>query len=303
MIPVVIAMDIGGTKTAVVVERLDGTRVVDLELPSEDWSATPAASAARWMAARIASAVPDAHRVVALGAGAQGCDSNEHRRELEAALRDIGIDAIVVNDAALLLPAAGIDRGIAVIAGTGAIGVGQDAAGDYLFAGGWGWVLGDEAGAAGIVRDATRAALLAHDQGLPDDGLLGALMASFQAVDAPALARAVNDEPTMDNWGSRAPVVFAAADAGSARALAVITGAARHLVDLVGQLRHRGAVGRDVVAGGSVIVHQPRLMTTFQTLLGQQQPDLRPHLLSGPPVLGALALAHRRAALTNQGGT
>ncbi len=296
MIPVVVGMDMGGTKTALVMERLDGGRVLEVQLPSGDWSASPVASAATWIATRVASAVPDGHRVIALGAGAQGCDTNEHCRALGEALGIHGLDAVVVNDAALLLPAAGIDRGIAVISGTGAIGVGLDRHGGYLFAGGWGWVLGDEAGAPGLVRDATRAALLAHDQGLADDGLLQALLDAFEVTDAPGLARAVNDEPTMDSWGARAPVVFAAADAGSRRADRVIRGAALHLVELIGQLRDRGAVGGDVVAGGSVIVHQPRLMDAFRVLLAAAQPGLVAHLLTDPPVLGALALARQRAA-------
>jgi len=138
--------------------------------------------------------------------------------------------------------------------------------------------------------------LLAHDQGLPDDGLLATLMDAFSVADPPALARVVNDEPTMDNWGPRAPAVFAAADSGSTRAMTIVEGAARHLVDLVGQLRGRGAVGRDVIVAGSVATNQPRLMDAFRSSLAREQPDLVPHLLSGPPVLGALVLAHRRAA-------
>ena len=296
MIPVVVGLDIGGTKTALMVERTDGERLVELELPSGDWSSTPVDRAALWVETRVRDAVPAGCEIAAVGAGAQGCDSNEHCHELAAALVALGLDAVVVNDAALLVPAAGLDQGIGLISGTGAIGVAQDADGRFLFAGGWGWVLGDEAGAAGIVRDATRAALLAFDQGLADDGLLSALLGAFSVTDAPALARAVNDEPTMDNWGSRAPAVFASADAGSARAVEVISGAARHLVDLVGQLRDRGAVGRDVVAAGSVIVRQPRLMDAFRAGLAREQPDLVAHLLSGPPVLGAVALARQRAA-------
>jgi N-acetylglucosamine kinase-like BadF-type ATPase len=296
MTPVVVGLDVGGTKTALAVERLDGERLVTRELPSGDWSASPVADAASWIATRVAGVVPSDQRVVALGVGAQGCDTNTHCLALGEALGAQGFDAVVVNDAALLLPAAGIEQGIGVISGTGAIAVGQDAHGGYLFAGGWGWVLGDEAGAAGIVRDATRAVLLAHDQGLPDDGLLRALLGAFDVPDAPALARAVNDEPTMDNWGARAPAVFAAAEAGSLRADAVVRGAAGHLVELIGQLRRRGALGGHVVAAGSVIVHQPRLMDTFRALLSGMQPDLVAHLLTEPPVRGAVALARRRAA-------
>ena len=293
MTAVIAGMDMGGTKTAVFVENLDGERLVELELASEDWDASPPAAAAAWIAERLRIAVPDLSDVVALGVGAQGCDTAEHCRELAHELGELGLRSTVVNDAALLVEAAGFHEGIGVISGTGAIAVGQDASGDYLITGGWGWVLGDEAGAPGLVREATKAVLSAYDRGLPDDGLLSALQAAF-AVDAPAaLARAVNDEPTMDNWGSRAPALFAAADAGSPLALSIIESGARHLVDLVGQLLARGSVGLDVVAGGSVIVNQPRLYGDFVRLLAAGHPRHRPHLLEQPPVVGALALARR----------
>src|SRR5690606_38333955 len=162
-----------------------------------------------------------------------------------------------------LVPAAGLESGLGVIAGTGSIGVGRDTAGAAVITGGWGWVIGDEAGAAGIVREAARAALFAHDDGLPDDGLLAALLDAFDVEDAERLARTVNDEPTMYHWGPRAPAVFAAADAGSARAVAVIDGAADSLARLVDQLLARRAVGSDAVAAGSVVVGQPRLHEGF----------------------------------------
>jgi N-acetylglucosamine kinase-like BadF-type ATPase len=291
---VVVGLDVGGTKTAVIVETLDGRRLVETELPSEGWDAEPVSSGARWLAERIARLVPPGHEVAAVGVGAQGLDSNAISAEFAAALP---YPTIAVNDAALLVSAAGFEQGIGVISGTGAIAVAQDASGDYLITGGWGWVIGDEAGAAGIVREATKAALLAHDGLRPDDGLLSALLAAFGVADAERLARAVNDEPTMDNWGPRAPAVFAAAAAGSALAAGVIADAASHLGTLVDQLVARGAVGSRVVAAGSVIVNQPALYDAFAGLVAARHPELSVTLLTDKPVVGALALA-RRALIT-----
>ena len=171
--------------------------------------------------------LPPGAIVAALGLGAQGLDTDAIAREFAAAMP---WRTTAVNDAALLVPAAGLDSGLGVIAGTGSIGVGRDAHGTAIITGGWGWVIGDEAGAAGVVREATRAALFAHDDGLPDDGLLSALLDAFDVENPERLARTVNDEPTMDHWGPRAPAVFAAAGAGSALASSVIDGAARSLV-------------------------------------------------------------------------
>ncbi|WP_395676513.1 BadF/BadG/BcrA/BcrD ATPase family protein [Inquilinus sp.] len=288
------ALDIGGTKTHLVIEAAGGGRLVDVVEPSEDWEAEPAAEAAAWIAARIARHRPADGRVVALALGAQGVNRAATAAALQAALAGQGLPATVVNDAALIVPAAGLTEGIGIIAGTGAIGVGADAGGAFLTAGGWGSIIGDEGSAAGLVREAARAALRGHDQGRPDDGLLGGLLAAFAVADAERLARRVNDDPTVENWAPHASAVFAAADAGSALARAVIADGARHLVDLVVQLRGRGAAGSAVVVAGSVIVNQPRLLDAVRAGLADRLPGLALHVLRAPPVEGAVLLARRR---------
>jgi N-acetylglucosamine kinase-like BadF-type ATPase len=285
-----VGLDVGATKCAVLLETTAG--VTAHTVPSTGWNAEPVAYAATWILAIIERVLPADVRVDALAVGAQGLDNAELAHGLAEALRGAGLSRVLcVNDASLLVPAAGLASGIGLIAGTGAIGHGLDAEGRTLLAGGWGAVIGDDAGAAGIVREAAKAALLAHDDGLPDDGLLAALLDAFAVTDSERLARSVNDEPTTDHWGPRAPAVFAAAAAGSARAATVIDGAAAHLVRLVTQLRDRGATGTDVVAGGSVVVGQPLLADAVRSGLARRHPELAFHLLTAEPVDGALALA------------
>jgi N-acetylglucosamine kinase-like BadF-type ATPase len=293
VIEVVAGIDAGGTKLAVRVETLDGTRLCDKEFPAEDWSASPVDTAATWLRERLDRAVPAGYRMLAAGIGAQGCDTQKHCAELETALAEQGLRAVVVNDAALLVPAAGLTEGIGVISGTGAIGVGANADGDPLFAGGWGWVIGDEAGSAGIVRLATVAALTAHDEGNPDDGLLSSLLRAFDVDGPEALARKVNDEATAENWGPHAPAVFTAVEDGSALAGEVVGAAADHLAALVRRLVARGAVGKDVVAAGSVITGQPRFEAAFRARIGTAFPHLTVTLLEDLPVAGGVALARR----------
>lgn len=263
---------------------------------------------------------------MAAGIGAQGCDSASICSELRLALAALGIPAVVVNDGALLVPAAGLEAGIGIVAGTGSIAVSADRAGEVLLAGGWGWVLGDEGGAAAIVREATRAALRAHDEGHADDGLLAALLSAFGVDGAGAgvaagsgagagasvltvagavtgagagagvverLARVVNDWPTVENWAPRAPAVFAAAEGGSGLAVAVIEAAAADLAALAGRLRARGAVGTVVVAGGSVVTRQPLLARALAVQLRLVDAELELRVLDEEPVAGAVVLARR----------
>ncbi|WP_327233195.1 ATPase [Streptomyces sp. NBC_01317] len=291
---VLVGADIGGTKLALRVETPDGAVRVDTAVPATGWEATPVDRAARWLLGRVAPVLSAGDEIAALGVGAQGCDTQEHCARLAAAFGRLGVAATVVNDAALLVPAAGLDRGIGVIAGTGSIAVGADTGGTVLFAGGWGWVLGDEGSAPAIVRDAARAALAAYDTDRHDDGLLSALLAHYRVTDAPGLARAVNDQPTTGNWGPAAPAVFRAATAGSPLALAVVDEAATQLCALVTRLRARGAVGRTVVAAGGVVLGQPLLADRLRARLASVQPDLTLRLLDVPPVAGAVALARIR---------
>ncbi|MEV7341058.1 BadF/BadG/BcrA/BcrD ATPase family protein [Streptomyces sp. NPDC093544] len=291
---VLVGADIGGTKLAIRVAAPDGAVRVDVEVPSTGWEAAPVKEAARWLLDRVGPVLPEGDEIAALGVGAQGCDTQEHCARLTAAFEALTVPAAVVNDAALLIPAAGLDSGIGVIAGTGSIAVGADAEGTVLFVGGWGWVLGDEGSAPAIVREAAKAALARQDEGREDDGLLSELLAHYGAADAPELARAVNDSPTPATWGPAAPAVFRAAAAGSASALAVVDDAAAHLIALVSRLRTRGAVGQTVVAAGSVVLGQPLLADRLRDRLAAAQLDLTLRLLDVPPVAGAVALARVR---------
>lgn len=287
-----VGLDLGGTKSSLSAESVDGTIRYDRTLPSLGWDAEPAEAGAMWIDRMLRASLPADAVVRRLVIGAQGLDAEPAAAALHAELLAMGYcDVVCLNDAALLVPAAGFTTGLGIIAGTGAIGVGQDSNGQPVVTGGWGWVLGDDAGAAGIVREATRRALFAHDEGEPDDGLLVSLLQAYDVDNAERLARVVNDVPTMENWGQHAATVFAAADAGSELALGVVAHAADHLATLVSQLLRRGAVGSDVVAAGGVISNQPRLHAEFTALVQLAHPELRVHLLHEAPVAGALALA------------
>jgi N-acetylglucosamine kinase-like BadF-type ATPase len=290
-----VALDVGGTKTHLIVETLAGDRLLDTVITSHDWDAEPAAHGADWLAARLKANLPSDIDIASIAFGAQGINRPDTGRALEAALLDRGYRTHAVNDAALIVPAAGFLEGIGVIAGTGAIAVGTDAGGQPLSAGGWGCVIGDEGGAAALVREAARAALRAHDEGRPDDGLLSALIKDFGVEDAERLTRKVNDDPTAENWAPHCEAVFDAAERGSQLAANVISEGADYLAALVGQLTNRGATGKNVVVAGSVIVNQSRLFDAFKLALYKQHPQLSVHMLTVSPVEGALFLA--RAAL------
>jgi hypothetical protein len=76
----------------------------------------------------------------------------------------------------------------------------------------------------------------------------------------------------------------------------VIREGGRALADLIRRLKLRGSTATSAVAGGSVIVSQPRLWDAFQMgvaeIVGN---DFSVFLHNGPPVEGAIILADRLA--------
>lgn len=293
-----VGLDIGGTKTHVRAAR--GKLVVaDRVLPSEGWSATPVPAAARWVADRMREtlAAAGAGSAAVVAVGAQGCEEPEHCARLRAALAEtLGVPVIVVNDAQLLLPAAGLAAGIALIGGTGAIAVRSDGNGQVERAGGWGWVLSDDGSASALVRDAARAVLVASDRGEPRGPLAGRLLASVGVPGVAELALTLSWGDGPEHWGRHAPAVVAAAEDGDERARAVLAAGARSLAGLVDTLTDRfGGPPEPVVAAGGLLTAVPAYWSAVAAHLRATRPDREVHLLTAPPVTGALALA--RAAV------
>ena len=76
------ALDIGGTKTQLILEDLAGKRVLDVTEPSLEWDAEPEDKAAVWIAERVRRHTPEGAEIVALAFGAQGINRTETGRTL-----------------------------------------------------------------------------------------------------------------------------------------------------------------------------------------------------------------------------
>lgn len=287
-------IDIGGTKTHVAVERADGVRQ-EWVVETSDWRKRRSAIAD---AASLADLVKRDHDGIPLSivAGAHGCDSDADCLRLQELLsRHFEGAVLVLNDAELLLPAVSRSGGVAVIAGTGSIAVSRDADGRMLSAGGWGWFLGDEGSASGLVRDAARAVRLSLDDGEPLEQLGEAMLAASGAATPVDLGRALSDLGSAARIGALVPSVFEAAASGSLLAKDVVRRGGDALALLVQQLAERGAVTDQVVTAGGVITRQASLLSGFEEALARRLPGARLILLGEPPVTGALALARALA--------
>jgi N-acetylglucosamine kinase-like BadF-type ATPase len=294
--PLIVGIDIGGTKTHLRAEPQHGGGHRDLIVPSSSWRTRDwngDAAALLKLVDQLVAGAP----VTAIGIGAHGCDDAEECKALENAVAARTTASVaVVNDAELMPLALGYPGQIGVVAGTGSIAVCRPQPDRMMVAGGWGWIIGDEGSAAALVRQAVRAVALHFDRGGDaSEPLSAAMLASLEVKAIPRLGSTLGELRSAAEVGVHAVAVFDAAKRGSKLADEVVRDGGRMLAELAGLLEARGAGAEHVVAGGSVIVEQPSLWEAFVAGLAATSPHLTPHLFIGTPVEGACALARSNA--------
>ncbi len=145
----------------------------------------------------------------------------------------------VTNDAWIALAGATAGQpGLIVIAGTGSIALGRNAAGRSARAGGWGYVFGDEGGAFDITRHALRAALRFEEGWGPATSLRAALLEAAAASSANELLhRMYTPEFPRPGIARLARLVDEAARAGDAVAASILVKAAGALASAAAAVR------------------------------------------------------------------
>jgi glucosamine kinase len=201
-------------------------------------------------------------------------------------------DVLVVDDASLVLPAAGLAEGVAVICGTGSIATGAWH-GCEAWAGGWGYLLGDEGSGYWIVRAAIRALLGRRTGGLPPGELGACLLGEVGAPDLDALRGEFYRGPEPGNWARHAPAILACSDSEVA---GLVQQAADALASLAAQVAGQlEAAGAPVVLAGGLMTNE-RLSAAAIAAVSTALPASPVRVLGEPPVAGAVRLAEAVAA-------
>lgn len=150
-------------------------------------------------------------------------------------------ELMVTHDAMIALAGATAgEPGIVVIAGTGSMAFGRNAAGETARAGGWGYIFGDEGGAFDIVRQAVRAALREHEGWGPRTALTPALVAATGAAEPNQMLHLFyTPEWPRSRVAGLAPLISRIAEEGDVVAQEILHNSAQHLASLVSSVRRQ----------------------------------------------------------------
>ncbi len=281
----VLGLDVGGSKTRA---RLAGHGdVLDVEGGSASLSGVGpgrAWSVLDGLVRELLAARPGP--VEAACAGMAGVDGPLQVAQAHALLRRLlpGVPVLVVNDARLVLAAAGVEEGVALVAGTGSIAYGLRR-GAEARAGGWGHLLGDEGGGYWLVREAVRHLLERWDRGLPPGRLQGLLDATG-CTDPSQLLHAFHRRPEAGTWARHASLVLNAVPT-------LATAAGEELADLAVRVCTRLGLGGPVVLAGGLLLNRADVRRATVRTLRRRLDGVEVRCLEEPPVAGAVILAAR----------
>src|SRR6266850_5581761 len=302
----VIGIDTGGTKTVCLLADEHGAIVAEARGPGANLHAAGELAVEKVLHEVMEEAIGDRPIVPAVVClGIAGVDRQDEAQIVRAIMRRIGYKSrvLVVNDALIALVSGARDEpGIVIIAGTGSIVYGRNAAGEAARAGGWGHMIGDEGSGYWIGREAVAAVMRAADGRGPATRLSDDILAHFSVNDVSQLPRIVYDRevPRM-RVAALGPIVEGAVSAGDAVAMRILERAVDELVlgalSVATRLEMRGDAFVFYLAGGVFRV-VPSMAAVLPRRLVEVAPRCQVQLLDEEPAMGAvwLALAEARGA-------
>ena len=292
---IVVGLDIGGTHSRARLSR-DGNVVAEVEGGSASLTAAGEERARAALGELVERLGLTGHGPMdAICAGSAGSGSTQARDFLHRFLAPLTRSGtvLVVNDARLALPAAGLDEGIALIGGTGSTALGV-AGGREVQAGGWGYLLGDEGSGYWVVRAAVHELADRQDRGA-DLGELGRLLLALSgAHDVPDLVQRFYDQPNPDGWARHARGVLDGQDPAAGPILGRAADELAALVKIAAQ-RLAGAADLPVVLAGGLLAGYPPLAEAVQARVRAVLPAAQVSVVTEPPVAGAVRLAEAAA--------
>ncbi|HEX6800574.1 MAG TPA: BadF/BadG/BcrA/BcrD ATPase family protein [Ktedonobacterales bacterium] len=202
--------------------------------------------------------------------GLAGVDSPADAEALRPALAPLADHLRVSNDAELLVGALPGGVGVALIAGTGSIALGRNAAGETTRAGGWGHIFGDEGSGYALGVAALRAAARAADGRGEPTALRLAVLRTLDVAAPYALIARVHQDCDKAAIARLASLVVAEAEADDAVARTILHQAAADLAEQAHAVMRTLALEAPVALalGGGLLLEAPAYRAVVLEALG-----------------------------------
>jgi N-acetylglucosamine kinase-like BadF-type ATPase len=295
----VIGLDAGGTKTVGLLADESGAVRRDARGAAANLVMQGELGVEKVLFQVIEALDPPA-RVDAVCLGIAGADRPAQLELVRGVLGRLGFRrrVRVVNDAVIALAAGAPDGiGMVVVAGTGSIAYGRDPTGTVARAGGWGYLLGDEASAFWLGHAAVRQGIRGVDGRGPETSLFERICRRV-GVETPQEVADwfYSKQMPRTSVAELAGVVEEAAADGDAAAAALLDQAADHLARAARAVRRRLAFpgSHPLVLAGGTFRACPSLVPRLGSLL--DLPGARLERLTVEPAQGAVTLALQELA-------
>jgi N-acetylglucosamine kinase-like BadF-type ATPase len=295
----VMGIDAGGTKTVCLLADERGHVIAESRGGGANLQSAGELEVEKVLHRVMEEAIDDRDiRPDAICLGIAGVDREDDANAVRGIMRRIGFKTrtLVVNDALIALVAGAGDRpGVVVVAGTGSIAYGRNAASQAARAGGWGYLLGDEGGGFWIGRSALMAVVRQFDGRGPETQLTDLVLGEMRLANPTELVHAVYVRGLHRfAIAGIAPVVQRAMDLGDAVAADIVSRAAAELSSaassVIARLEMRGDVFPTVLAGG-VFRGVPSLIDLMAAKVAEVAPRSDVRRLDVEPAQGAVTLA------------
>ena len=180
------------------------------------------------------------------------------------------------------------------VCGTGSMAAARLPDGTVIHAGGWGYLLGDEASGYALSLDGVRAALRAYEGVCAPTLLTEAARAFFNVSDLSGLIGVFYDPPIPRSAvAAFAPAFFDCVNAGDETAAHIASVHAALFAQTVKKLLLRLPESAPLGLWGGIFEHQEGFRRLFLSQLEKEFPRLLSGLLPAPPVRGAVKAAMR----------
>jgi N-acetylglucosamine kinase-like BadF-type ATPase len=229
----------------------------------------------------------------AVGIGIAGASVVHSREWLGEVVSQVLPNAVLAASSDIeiaLVGAHGARRGILILAGTGSVAYGVNAAGESVQVGGWGYLMGDEGGGYWIGMEGLKTVMRAENDETDLTGLSAIILEKLELKTSRDLIRWLYgaDKVQIRQVAALAPLIMQAADGGDSVAQQIIHRAAEELAQLGGTVKKRLKMDKPKIGFAGGLLGEPNLLS--RRLMELLKLEDFPQALY-PPVIGAALLA------------